>query len=159
MRTTVRGGPSGGYESLTGLGEGETPGALAQAGEFTIVDSHGFIYAQFSIGAGSSIQIGYNGGGGGPPDPPFTQNLFEYLFGRTTQISNDWSIEANGITITANTLAIAAAISLSGTTGGTVVRVGDNLLGFFGVAPAAQPAAPTTLAGVIAALQTLGLVA
>ena len=48
---------------------------------------------------------------------------------------------------------------MGGATGGVVVRVGSNILGFYGVTPVAQPAAPTTLAEVIAALQALGLVA
>jgi hypothetical protein len=36
---------------------------------------------------------------------------------------------------------------------------GDSKMGFFGVAPVVQPAAPITLGDVIAALKTLGLVA
>lgn len=44
--------------------------------------------------------------------------------------------------------------------GGTAIAAGiGELLGFFNTAPVAQPAAPVTLADVIAALQTLGLVA
>jgi hypothetical protein len=43
---------------------------------------------------------------------------------------------------------------------GTAIAAGiGELLGFFDTAPVAQPAAPVTLADVIAALQTLGLVA
>ena len=51
------------------------------------------------------------------------------------------------------------AIGLGNTTTLLIVDGSTNGLGFFGAAPVAQPAAPTTLADVIAALKTLGLVA
>jgi hypothetical protein len=46
-----------------------------------------------------------------------------------------------------------------GTTGAITVGGVGATLGFYGQTPAAQPATPVTLGDVIAALQTLGLVA
>lgn len=54
-----------------------------------------------------------------------------------------------------------AGLTLFSATQANVVAVGNatSSLGFFGKTPATQPAAPTDAATIIAALQTLGLVA
>lgn len=53
----------------------------------------------------------------------------------------------------------AGAASDGAETWVTNVRMTDGRIGFFGAAPAQRPAAPTDIAGVIAALKTLGLTA
>ena len=74
--------------------------------------------------------------------------------------SNFVFIEAAGGFETALAAPAGGNLFLTSAAGATRIAVsaGGNL-GFFGQAPAAQPAAPVTLGDVIAALQTLGLVA
>lgn len=152
------------YASLTGPGETETPGALTQAGDLLITNADGYIAYQFS--ADGSIQLGYDNGAGGPPGPgPYPQSLFEYLFNRTTEVSNDWSIGVGGsfavgadsLTLTADTLGLVGPVTIQGLTGSTVIRVGDNLLAFFDETPVGRQVSGGTTAGVIAGLVNLGL--
>jgi hypothetical protein len=63
------------------------------------------------------------------------------------------------ISLEGGTITLMGALKLQGASGATVVRVGINLLGFFNVAPIAQPTWDgSTLASLGAALEALGLV-
>lgn len=68
----------------------------------------------------------------------------------------------DGITPTSGTVALGHSTGLSPVTALAVEynsSSDENRIGFFGVTPVAQPAAPVDLPGVIAALQALGLTA
>lgn len=57
------------------------------------------------------------------------------------------------------TMDAAGGVELVSSDAAGYISINGSALGFFGVTPVAQPATPTTLADVIAALQALGLVA
>jgi hypothetical protein len=67
----------------------------------------------------------------------------------------------NGMTFEVQNAANAGGVTLSdfGTGGVNVQQNPAGLLGFYGVAPIDQPAAPVTLGDVIAVLHNLGLTA
>lgn len=166
------GGGGGGYKSLTGAGETTTPGDLTQAGGFTVDDVNGDGIMLTSADSDSlELLVGTDGTFG----PGVFMNEAGQAAGINLLENLGWGVNLTTAGTTPAKIALTAGnnsgLTLSGSAssestlddGGSVglliLTETGHKLGFYGAAPVAQPAAPTTLAEVIAALQALGLVA
>jgi hypothetical protein len=141
--------PVGGYASLTGAGTTATPGDLVQAGGFTVDEA-----------GATGVVVNDSGTGGIDLNESGTLgiNLTDTGTGGIGVVENGIG---NGMTFEVQNAANAGGVTLSdfGTGGVNVQQNPAGLLGFYGVAPIDQPAAPVTLGDVIAVLHNLGLTA
>ena len=175
-------GGGGGYASLTGAGETGTPGDLDQEGGFTVNEagSTGINLNDSGTGGINLTDTGANGvnlsaptggvyltasgaGGGIYLQGGDTAGGGMFLMDNSTNsieiVEDNPSTGAIIIHTTSGTNSGGVKITDAGTGGVQVQTNASGLLGFFGVTPVTQPAAPTTLPQVITLLHNLGLTA